>query len=62
MQTVETYPANQWVREGFWKLVEREEACEVRVAAAYERPVDRGRIREQVLDAILTHAIPAGNA
>lgn len=57
-----TCPSNQWPAKNFYKQVEFNEAQEVRVAAAYDKPIDRPVIREQVMRAMLVYALPAGNA
>lgn len=59
---VDTHQSNQWGRDEFRALVDRNEQQEVRFAATYDKPIDRPAIREQVLGDILTYAMPAGNA
>lgn len=56
------WPANQWPRERFFAQVDRDEEAEVRVAAAYGQPICRSVIRHAAIEAILSYAIPAGNA
>lgn len=58
----DTYQFNQWPSNRFWNQVDQDEAQEVRIAAAYDRPIDTALIRAQVISAILSYAIPAGNA
>lgn len=62
MKTMATCPSNCWEADDFRRMVDHNEAQEVRVAAAYDRPICRTVIREQVLGAMLTYAMPAGNA
>lgn len=59
---VRTCQSNHWDSEDFCRLVDHNEQHEVRVTAAYGRQVDIAAIRYQVIGAILTYAIPAGNA
>jgi hypothetical protein len=54
--------SNQWPVENFFNQVDFNEEAEVRALAAYDKPIDRAVIREQVLQAMLSYAIPAGNA
>ena len=62
MKVASTCPSNYWSTEEFSSIVDHQEQQAVRVAAAYDLPIDRPVIREQVLGAILTYAMPAGNA
>jgi hypothetical protein len=58
----DTHQSNQWSAEEFRRLVDRNERQEIRVAAAYDVPIDRLVIRDRVVNAILDYAMPAGNA
>lgn len=61
-RAVATCPTNQWPAENFYNQVSFNEAQEIRVLAAYDKPIDRPAIRTQVMQAMLAYAIPAGNA
>lgn len=62
MRIAHICPSNQWSREEFHALIDRNQEQEVRVAAAYDKPIDMAAIRDQVTSAILAYAMPAGNA
>lgn len=62
MPISQTCPSNQWQREHFFNLVDQNEQQEVRVAAAYDRPINREVIRAQIIESMLAYAMPAGNA
>lgn len=56
-----TCPTNHWSPEEFQSIVWHQEQQAVRVVAAYG-DVALPAIRAQVLNAIVTYAMPAGNA
>lgn len=57
-----TCPSNQWPAPNFYNQIAFNEEQEVRVAVAYEKPINRPEIRQHVMRAMLSYAIPAGNA
>jgi hypothetical protein len=62
VRIVETCRYNQWPVDSFRKHVESDLRVEVRLAAAYDAPVDMVAMRAAVIDDILYCALPAGNA
>ena len=61
MTLAPTHPSNHWTPARFDEIVADEVEREVRVSAAYDRPIDRTVIRTAVIDSILRYAVPAGN-
>lgn len=62
VRRAETYQSNQWGSAHFSQRIDLDVETEARLVAAYDRPIDLGHIRAQVIGAVLSYAIPAGNA